>query len=193
VLTDFGIISIGGFNINIGSAVSFAFSRAGFTAAAKFSAELAFEYATGIPVITSPRSMLQAIKSLRGAVGDLASGAIKRMQAGVDFEKTVAELLRLTKNTGCFKNGVRSTPPGCFIPDFFAKGGRLVEVKTSMGAIRKKQFQEFVRISLRSGQPMSMVFLRKPSPAEVERLQRWAVEAAGESQDILLSIIHVLD
>jgi len=190
---NFGIISIGGLNINVGSAVSFATSRAGLSAAAKFSSELAFEWATGIPVFTSPRGMLQAVKSLRGAVGDLASGAIKRLQAGVDFERTVAELLRMTKNTGCYKDGRPSRPPGCFIPDFFAKGARLVEVKTSMGAVRKRQFQEFMRISLRSGQPMSMVFLRKPLPAEIERLQRWAVEVAGESDDILLNITHVLD
>ena len=190
----FGIISVGGLNINIGSSIAFLGTRAGMTAVAKFSAELAFEYATGIPVVTSPKGMLQAVRSLKSVGGDLASGAIKRLKAGRDFEGLVRDMWGLTKNTMCFKHGRPASPPGCFIPDFLVtKAGRLVEVKTSMGAVKKLQFQEFINIARESGQKMTMVFLKKPTPAEVQQLQHWALEVTGETDDMLLSIIHVLD
>jgi RHS repeat-associated protein len=191
----FGVIQVFGVNINVGGAIAFLGTRAGLVAVAKFSAEVAFEYATGIPVLTSPRSLLRAVRSLRGIVGDLADGAIKRLRAGSNFEKLVSEMWGLTKNTTCFKNGRPSSPPGCFIPDFLVtKAGRIVEVKTSMGAVKEQQFKEFIRIAQASGQKMSMVFLKKPSSGDVEQLKRWALDVTGGSDDdFLLSIIHVLD
>ncbi len=66
-------------------------------------------------------------------------------------------------------------------------------MKKSMGAVKKPQFIEFLKISQKTGQPMTFVFKEKPTMADVEKLQKLAVGEVGETETILLNIIHVLD
>jgi hypothetical protein len=40
---------------------------------------------------------------------------------------------------------------------------------------------------------ISVVFLRKPSPAEMNTMQKWATEASKQESDMLFNIIHILN
>jgi hypothetical protein len=158
--------------------------------------QFAFEYATGIPTSVNPKNILPAIKSIKGVMSNLKGNWLDKLKVARDFEKNVADVWTgLTKNKKCFSGGqVSPVRKNCFIPDYLTKAGGWVEVKTSMGAVNKAQFQEFVKISGNVNQPLTMVFLKKPTASETTMLQKWATEASGgKTDDLLLSVIHVLD
>ncbi len=176
--------------------VRFMGTRSGLTFVAKFTAEILFEMATGVPVITSPKQLIHGVRNIRSIVGDL--GAIsQKFKAGTDFEKTVIEVLKLEKNTKRFRAGklAEGSSEGYVIQDVYAKGrgGLLMEVKTSMGGVKKKQFQEFLMVARTDNIPLTMMFLKKPSPTDVARLQKWAKEVDGFEDDMLINILHILD
>lgn len=172
-------------------------AKAGLTATTKFALEFAFEYATGIPVLVSPKNILPALKNMKTAMTHLDSKFwLDKFKGGKDFESVVQELWRgLKKNYDCFRGGVvADVRKNCFIPDFVTKAGGWVEVKSSMGAVDKNQFLEFVKVSANSDKPLTMLFLQKPTASDMQTLQRWATDAGVKTgDDIMLTIIHVLD
>lgn len=105
------------------------------------------------------------------------------------------DLLKAARNITCFKSNNPGRKKGCFIPDVYQAGSRLLELKTSFGAVKKAQFKEFIKLSLSNqGTRFSMIFYKQPSVAEMQTLQKWAVEAAKdigrESDDMLFNILY---
>jgi RHS repeat-associated protein len=190
----FGLVSFS-FSTMTTTTVRFLGSRAGLSFAGKIVAEILFEMATGIPVITSPKQLIHGVRNIKSVVGNLGEVG-KKLQAGKDFEATVIEVLRLKKNTQRFRGGVDASgvSKGYVIPDVFSKrSGLLMEVKTSAGAVKKKQFQEFILVAQENNMPLTMTFLKKPSPADVGRMQKWAKEVGAHEKDMLVNILHILD
>ena len=73
----------------------------------------------------------------------------------------------------------------------YPDAGKLIDLKTSLRAVNKKQFQEFLRISREGQSPLTMMILKKPQRADIERLQRWAREVVGDSDQLFMKIVHV--
>ena len=162
---------------------------------AKTSAEIAFELATDIPVITSPKNLAKSLININHYLK--SSFWLNKFKGGVQFEKTMINMFGLTKNKKCFNpvNLAVKHERGCFIPDVYEKGARLIEIKTSFGAMKKDQFQTFIKLAQRNmGTRFSLIFFRKPSEAQIKIMQRWAIEASEKNgDDMLFNIIHILD
>jgi hypothetical protein len=121
-------------------------------------------------------------------------------KGGVDFEKEAIKFLSklgYTKNTKHFANGeLSSAKSGYFIPDVYVKGDKLLDFKTSFGALSKEQFQQFIMIANQElGLKVSLVMLKKPTPGEIAIMEKWAKEVSTKThdKDILFSVIHLLD
>jgi hypothetical protein len=67
--------------------------------------------------------------------------------------------------------------------------GVIYEFKTSFGAAKKYQAQEFAKFAVTSGRAMEYVFLHKPSVGEVEQLRSWIREV---SPDIRFAVTYIL-
>ena len=149
-----------------------------------------------MPVIVSPKNLAAAVRSFPAVGRQLAKGRLDKLKAGRNFEEQVGLVWKqLQKNTKCFVDGVavRGTPKGCRIPDFFLNGRQLIEVKTTVGAVKKRQFQEFLRISQANGTPLTIITRSKPTAAELGKLQRYADEVLESGDDIYLKILHIAD
>ena len=191
---DFGLISVSasGFQVSAMRGLSF---RGGVSIVMKTMGEIAFEMATGIPVITSPKNLAKSLLSVNKYLK--SKFWLHKFKGGSDFEKIMVEMFGLRKNTRCFSGGkgLPKIKKGCFIPDAYVKGGKLIEIKTSFGALRKNQFQEFIRIAQQNlGIKMSVIFFHKPTPDQMRIMQKWAIEASnGNADDMMFNIIHILD
>ncbi|MEO1034861.1 MAG: Ig-like domain-containing protein [Pseudomonadota bacterium] len=191
-----GVISLSLNSVSTTS-VRVARTRSGLTFVAKTGLEIAFELATGVPVIVSPKNIARAVRRFPAVGSQLAKGGLNKLKAGNNFEKKILEVFKggLAKNKACFADGMalqgRRTR-GCKIPDVFKRGRQLVEIKTSLGAVKKAQFQEFLRIAS-NGTPFTMIVRSKPTTAQLERLQRYANEVIPDAKDVFLKIIHIAD
>ena len=191
---DFGLISVSasGFQVSAMRGLSF---RGGVSIVMKTMGEIAFEMATGIPVITSPKNLAKSLLSVNKYLK--SKFWLHKFKGGSDFEKIMVEMFGLRKNTRCFSGGkgLPKIKKGCFIPDAYVKGGKLIEIKTSFNVLRKNQFQEFIRIAQQNlGIKMSVIFFHKPTPDQMRIMQRWAIEASnGNADDMMFNIIHILD
>ena len=195
-LASFGI----SMNMSINFRVEIDSGKGAFVA--KQLAELGFEMVTGWPVPTNPKNLVSSLKRVDKYLK--SSWWKDKFAAGRNFEANILKTSRrLKKNTKCFLNGavVPHGTKGCTIPDVYQEGSkfiRLAEIKTTSGALKKKQFQELIQIAQENPTAKtSIVFRKKPDMGAMKDMQRWADEViaknGGQPDDMILHIIYILD
>jgi RHS repeat-associated protein len=127
----------------------------------------------------------------------LNSNWLQKLRAGTQFESwMVNKILAATppeekqfvvKDGAAVLNNARVK--GSAVIDAIFKG-ILTEFKTSFGAVEKYQAQQFAKYAQNGLKQLEYVFLYKPSPEEVARLQSWVREAG---QDVKLTVTYILE
>jgi len=67
--------------------------------------------------------------------------------------------------------------------------GVVTEFKTSFGAVKKYQAQQFAKYAKGAGGVVEYVFLHEPSTAEIKQLQDWIREAGSEVKLVVTYIV----
>jgi RHS repeat-associated protein len=121
---------------------------------------------------------------------------LSRFKAGRDFEQWMMtkilvgiekEAVQWVVKDGKFVEG-QARVAGSAVIDTIIRGV-IYEFKTSFGAAKKYQAQEFAKFAVTSGRAMEYVFLHKPSVGEVEQLRSWIREV---SPDIRFAVTYIL-
>jgi RHS repeat-associated protein len=139
------------------------------------------------------RTEAQELRVVRRAY-EAASG-VARMQAGRAFERWMIEnvlrnipkLEQLVVKDGAAVAG-NARIRGSAVIDAIIRGV-ITEFKTSFGAVKKYQLQQFAKYAQNTGMPINYTFLVKPTPQELQIMKSWIAEVA---KDVALSVSYVI-
>lgn len=97
---------------------------------------------------------------------------------GDEFEKAVSAILRIGKNSKPAQGTLLDGRVITVIPDFYW-GSKILEIKTSGGAINLKQAVGLAALAKEKGQELVYLFYRRPSQSEMVRLFKAIEQEVG--------------
>lgn len=152
------------------------------------------------PTFGSEASLLQTVEAEATELStvrrlyDEATG-VARMQAGKNFERwmveTVLKNLAPQAEQLAIKDGAVVTgriPKGAAVIDAIYDFV-ITEFKTSFGAVKKGQLQQFAKYAEATGMSINYTFLTEPSAQEIETMRQWIAEVA---QGVEFSVSYVV-
>jgi len=172
--------------------LGFRFPKLAATAGFLMSAALPSEMLAGRPVIGS--IFKEGVRASAVATNQLVQTAkIWKSQGNFvgagDFENIVSQILKIPKNTQSFS--VRVGGQGSFggvVPDY-VWGRKLIEMKTSGGAIKSLQAQRLGALAAQEGQEVVYMFYKKPSDKVLEKLARDVRFGAGTDVPLFINYL----
>ena len=136
----------------------------------------------------SPQAMGATTQSI-AASGKHLSGTMRLFRdklgtlTGAEFEQFVATLLRIEKNRKQYNVDLSWKLGARFVPDFLRRGGFLeTKAVRTLSSHDIQQAEKLAAYSAQNGVPLEYLFLKKPNPEDIKKLEQAIAEGSQGAQ-----------
>ena len=140
------------------------------------------------PMTFSPQAMGATTQSI-AASGKHLSGTMRLFRdklgtlTGAEFEQFVATLLRIEKNRKQYNVDLSWKLGARFVPDFLRRGGFLeTKAVRTLSSHDIQQAEKLAAYSAQNGVPLEYLFLKKPNPEDIKKLEQAIAEGSQGAQ-----------